>query len=255
MIREIDLVICDVDGCLAAEHGGNFDLPKLRLLADYNRRALAAGDLPPLTVCTGRPQPFAEAMCRLLGNDAVPCIAEMGVWLYHPGTNHYEMDPAILPVHLDAIHAAARRLDEEFRSRGVTHQPGKAAAVTLFHPEPDVLKQIVPRVREIIAENDWPLRTSMTWNYINCDLLHVSKGSGLRRFFEQSDFDPLRTAGIGDTTSDLAMAELLGWFASPANASPGIRDHAQYISPHAEVAGVIDIVEEIVGRPLSDAGN
>ena len=82
-----DAIISDLAGCLAAENGGPFDLARLVRLAHHNRLAETRRDRPPITVCTGRPQPFAEAMCRVLHNNQLPCVAENGVWLYHPATN------------------------------------------------------------------------------------------------------------------------------------------------------------------------
>lgn len=241
----MDVIICDVDGCLADENGGPFDLPRLGQLAEYNVRAQREGAGPPLTVCTGRPEPFAEAMCRVLANDTLPCIAENGTWLFYPRDNRYELDPAITSEHLEFVHAAAKMLHEKYGAHGVQQQPGKRAAVSLYHPRPEYLQQIAPEIRELFAARNWPFRVSMTWNYINCDLEFVSKASGLRRFFAATGIDPHRAAAIGDTMSDLAMAEAVAWFACPANASDEIKRHADYVSPHAEVAGVIDIVERL----------
>ncbi|MEQ8847432.1 HAD family hydrolase [Botrimarina sp.] len=237
-------VICDLDGCLANEKGGAMDLVRLGRIAEHNRRVEAAGEGPTVTVCTGRPQPFAEAMCRLLANNTLPCIAENGVWLYHPGTNHYERDPAITPDHADAVVAASKLLNERYAGRGVTQQPGKTSSVTLFHPDRQVLIDIQPEVRDLLAQRDWPFRVSMTWDYINCDLKHVSKSTGLARLFQRTGLDPGRCLGLGDTMSDLPIAEACGWFGCPANAADEIKQHADYVSPEEEVAGVLDILRQ-----------
>jgi hydroxymethylpyrimidine pyrophosphatase-like HAD family hydrolase len=243
-----DLIISDVDGCLAPESAAPMDLENLARVAEHNRRALAAGGLPPLTVCTGRPQPFAEAICRLLANTRVPCVAENGVWLYDPGRNHYEIDPAITAAHLDAVHDAARLLAERYAERGVTQQPGKAASVTLYHPDVAVLQEIFPEVQKLLEERGWPFRVSMTWFYINCDLAHISKASGIERLLRTTTADPTRLAGIGDTLSDLPIAERVAFFACPANADPELQARADYVSPHSETAGVVDILAEIKKR-------
>lgn len=240
-----DVIICDLDGCLADENGGPLDLERLLRLAEYNRRAQRNTGEPPLTICTGRPEPFAEAMCRVLANESLPCVAENGAWLFYPAGNRYELDPAITADHLEYVHAASKLLDEKYRSAGVQQQPGKKAAVSLYHSRPEYLQQIAPEIRETFERRGWPFRVSMTWNYINCDLEFVSKASGLRRFFAATGIDPRRAAAIGDTMSDLAMAEAAAWFACPANASHEIKQHADYISPHVEVGGVLDIVERL----------
>src|SRR5690606_4683927 len=81
-----DLIIADIDGCLTPEGPEPFDVARLAQIAAHNERAFSgdAGTPPPITLCSGRPQPFAEAMCRLIHNTRIPCVCENGVWVYHP---------------------------------------------------------------------------------------------------------------------------------------------------------------------------
>ncbi len=240
--RSYQAILSDLDGCLANERGGPFDLPRLAQLAEHNRLAQERGDRPVITVCTGRPQPFAEAMCRVLGNTTVPCVAENGVWLYHPGENRYEQDPSITAEHLEAVAAAERLLAERYAPRGVTQQPAKTASVTLFHPRKEVLFEIIDEVRGLLEDRGWPFRVAATTDYINCDLSHISKTSGLRRFFEATGFDPQRCLGLGDTTSDLPIADACGWFGCPSNAADALKRVADYVSDKPETEGVLDLL-------------
>jgi len=240
--QPLDLVVCDVDGCLTPETSDPFDLAKLQRVAEYNHRALTTGGSPPVTVCTGRPEPFAEAMCRLLGNREIPCIAENGAWLYFPATNEYSRDPSITAEHLEIVHEARIELERQFAPRGVTQQPGKTASVTLYHRDSDFLRRILPEVQETAERRGWPFRVTMTWLYINCDLEFVSKATGIQRLFEATGLDPRQSLGIGDTISDLPMREILGAVASPANATDDIKSVADYVSPFEEVEGVLDIL-------------
>ncbi len=245
-IRQYDLVLCDIDGCLVSEKQEAFDLEALQTIATHNRRAVERGDRPIVTVCSGRPQPFAESICRLIHNLLMPAVCEMGVWVYEPGTNVYTMDPAITPAHLDAVRELSRWAALTFGSKGVSEQPGKNASVTLYHPDTRLLREeVFPAVTRQIELMRWPFRTSMTWYYINCDLAHVSKASGLDRMLTPMNIPRARIAGIGDTIGDLGIAQRVGFFACPANAAPAIKEHAHYISPHAEARGVVDILERI----------
>jgi hydroxymethylpyrimidine pyrophosphatase-like HAD family hydrolase len=240
-----DLVICDIDGCLAPEGPEPMDLANLAEVAAHNRLALARRDRPLVTVCSGRPLPFAEAMCRLLQNTTLPCVAENGVWLYHPGTNEYLIDPAITAENRDAVYQASRLLAELYADQGVTQQPGKSASVTLYHPDTNYLRSIAPAVEEALHARGWPFRVSMTLLYINCDLAHVSKASGIARLLTATGITGGRAAGIGDTLSDRAIAESVAFFGCPANAVEEVRPWARYVSSHAEAAGVVDILRRL----------
>jgi len=247
-LRRFDLVICDIDGCLVSEHQRTFDLASLAKVAAHNQRAMERGDRPLVTLCSGRPQPFAEAICRLIGNLHVACVCEMGVWLYHPGTNVYEMDPAIKASHLEAVEGLWSWARGTFGSRGVTRQPGKAASVTLYHPDTAYLRgEVFPAVEAAVRDHGWPFRVSMTWLYINCDLAHVSKGTGLDRLLGTMGLRRERVAGIGDTASDLCIAQRVGLFACPANAHASIKEHAHYIASRPEAEGVVEILEHLSG--------
>lgn len=248
-LRRYDLVICDIDGCLVSETTAPFDLASLAKVRAHNERAIAHGDVPIVTLCTGRPQPFAEAVCRLIGNTLMPCVCEMGVWVYDPGPNTYIMDPRIRPEHLAAVRAASEWAWATWGSEaggGVTQQPGKAASVTLYHPDTRFLTdEVFPSVRAEFAGRGGPFRVSMTWFYINCDLAHVSKGTGLDRMLSGMNLDRARIAGIGDTLSDKCIADRVGFFACPANAAPGIKEHAHYIAKLPEAGGVVEILEHL----------
>lgn len=245
-LRQYDLVICDIDGCIGSELQRPFDLACIARMAEHNRRAVSDGDRPIVTVCSGRPQPYAECVCRMIENMLVPCVCEMGVWVYHPGTNVYSMDPRITSEHLSAVREASDWARVTLGPKGVAQQPGKSASLTLYHADTDFLKSLEMPVREEFAKRGWPLRVSMTWYYINCDLEFVSKGTGLDRVLAELRIDKRRIAGIGDTIGDKCIAERVGFFACPSNAAAAIKEHAHYIASKPEAEGVVEILERLV---------
>ncbi|MBL9031741.1 MAG: HAD family phosphatase [Phycisphaerae bacterium] len=245
--RRFDAVICDIDGCLAAETSAPFDAAALATIADYNRLARDRGDRPVVTLCSGRPEPFVEAMCRLIGNETLPCIAENGVWMFHPAVNGYDMDPRIEERHLVAVEEARGWVRRDLGPMGVVMQPGKAASISLYHERTEVLRGMEGRVREEFARRGWPLRVSMTWLYINCDLEHVSKGTAIDRWTRATGIGRERLAGFGDTAGDLMIADRVAWFGCPANAAEVIKARADLRAASAEVAGVMEFLDRLVG--------
>jgi hydroxymethylpyrimidine pyrophosphatase-like HAD family hydrolase len=251
MPPRFDAVVCDIDGCLCPETTEALDGPRLERVAEHNRAAQSRRDRPVVTVCSGRPEPFVEAMCRLITNRTLPCVAENGVWLWHPADNRYDMDPRISSEHLRAVQEARAWVTEHLGPRGVVMQPGKSASISLYHPDTAFLRSLEPVVREAFTGHGWPFRFSMTWFYINCDLEIVSKATGLDRVMAAAGLARERIAGIGDTMGDLAIRERVAFFACPANADERVKAHADYVSPHAEVEGVLDILGRLarLGAP------
>lgn len=247
-LRRFDVVIADIDGCLVSESSHPFDLEALARVRAHNQLALERGDRPLVTLCSGRPQPFVEALGRLIGNTLIPCVCENGVWTYHPGTNRYEMDPRITPDDLRAVAALSAAARDLYAAHGVTEQPGKNASVTLWHPDTAFLtREVFPGVTALCQREGWPFRVSMTWHYINCDLAHVNKGTGLDRALRPLGIPRARLAGIGDTAGDRFIAERVGLFACPANAQPAIKEHAHLIASAPEARGVLEILDHLIG--------
>jgi hydroxymethylpyrimidine pyrophosphatase-like HAD family hydrolase len=245
--RRFDIVISDLDGCLSPEDPKAFNPAGLMHVADYNRAAVEKGDRPILTVCTGRPQPFVEAMCRLVQNMTIPAIAENGVWLFDAGRNEYVMDTSISDTDLEAVHDAEMWIRHAYNSAGFTIQPGKTASVSLYHPSRERMLALVPELKQAVDERGWPLRISTTWFYINCDLEHINKGTGIARLLERVGAPKERLAGIGDTHGDRFIADAVSYFACPGNADEEIRKRANYVSSLPEVDGVVDILGRLVG--------
>ncbi|MEC7565194.1 MAG: HAD family hydrolase [Planctomycetota bacterium] len=240
-----DLIISDIDGCLAPEDSSPMDLAQLTKIAHHNQHAFDFGDRPKLTLCTGRPIAFVEGLCRILQNRDIPCVAENGVWLYDPRDNGYHLDPTITPAQLAMVRDAEQLAVERFHDQGVTLQPGKTASVTLYHPDPGILQEVIPQLTSAFEQQGWNFRVSPTLFYINCDLPQISKASGIDRLLASTGVDPQRTAGIGDTTSDLAIADRVETFGCPANAMDEVKEVADFVSDYEEVEGVLDFMHSL----------
>ena len=235
-----DAIICDIDGCLGPESHAPLDAPALARIAASNARA-PRESRPVLTLCSGRPQPYAEALARLLAI-RVPIICEMGVWLYDPRDNRFSIDPAISPDHLAMVRFAQAYIEREIVPLGVVIQPGKTASISLWHQDTPTLLALKPILVQRFAKEGWALRVSNTVAWINCDLAHVSKGTGIDRFVDMMGYSRSRLVGIGDTLGDLAILERVSVFACPANADPDLKQRANYASMSKEVEGVLDVL-------------
>jgi hydroxymethylpyrimidine pyrophosphatase-like HAD family hydrolase len=245
MSRRFDAILCDIDGCLSPETTAPLDAQALALLAAHNQRAQRVGDVPVITLCTGRPLPYAEAIGRLLGNVSLPIICEMGVWLYDPRDNGYLFDPSISPRDLEAVADLTRWIRETLVPEGVVIQPGKTASLSLWHPDTERLMALKPRIATALVERGWPFRLGSSVAWLNLELQQVGKGSGIRRLMAHTGLDKARLAGIGDTWGDVAIREHVAFFACPHNADPRLKAVADYVASAEEVHGVIEILAHI----------
>lgn len=243
--RRFDAVFCDVDGCLSPEFFGPADTAKLAAVSNHNRRAHEIGDVPAVTLCTGRPLPFADCMARIVGVRDLPIVCEGGVWVLDPTTYRWEMDPSLTHEHLSFASAFGRWALDTFP--GTYLETGKSASVTIFHEDgPDDLRErVLPAVEREIAERGAPFHAAMTWTCINIEPAFVSKATGLDRAIARARLDPARLAGIGDTMSDHPIRERVAYFACPANASDAIKAHADYVSPLERADAVLDILSRL----------
>ncbi|MDX2148649.1 MAG: HAD hydrolase family protein [Planctomycetota bacterium] len=244
-LRRYDAVICDIDGCLGPESTAPLDLSALGRVARHNARAEGERDRPVVTVCSGRPLPYAEAILRAIACTSLACVCENGVWLFDPRENAFLMDPAITHEHRDWVHAAQEWILEDLGPSGVVIQPGKAASISLWHADTAYLFSLMPRLRERFAREGWKFRVSNTVAWINLDLEHVSKATGIARLLARAGLRRERLVGVGDSMSDLAIRESVAFFACPANAAPELKPHADYVSAASEVAGVLDILDRV----------
>ena len=235
-------VLCDIDGCLMPEDGGPANAAALAVLAQRNRRAIEIHEGPVVTLCSGRPIAFVEAMCRVVGNTVMPAIGEMGAWIYDPVTQLMHLDPSIEQAHLNAINALSRWVDEHYHTRPLFQQPGKTASISLYHADTAYLMEQFEALTDKIAAESWPIRVSRTWCWINCDLAHISKSTGIDRWCAMTDLDRSQLAGIGDTMGDIAIRERVAWFGCPFNAADDLKARADAVSEEDEAMGVLDLL-------------
>jgi hydroxymethylpyrimidine pyrophosphatase-like HAD family hydrolase len=247
----LDVIVCDIDGCLGPESHAPMAAACLAKLAEYNRRAITArregGNQGPIvTLCSGRPQPFVEAVCRMIGNDAVPAVAEMGVWLYDPrpdAPRAFERDVTITPQHLGWVRDATAWIERELVPKGFVIQPGKSASISLWHHDTGLLMQHKHMLTQVFTDRGWGLRVSSTVAWVNCDLEHISKATGIARLTSKMGYVRDRLGGIGDTMGDMAIREGVARFGVPSNAADGLKAHADYVASKPELQGVLEILE------------
>jgi len=240
----VEWIITDLDGCVSPEESVPWDLG---LFFEFARlsRAASAGEtsLAPLTLCTGRPQPYAEVLMKILDIRA-PVICENGAVLYSLHDNWARVGPGVTAEKIQALRAVRTFIETELLPDHpeAVIQFGKEAQVSVFSKQPDILREMQPRVERFVREHGPELIINCSHYYLNLSLAGVDKGSMLRVLLEELGVERNRVAGIGDTVGDLPLREAVGFFACPANAQAEIKAAADYVSPEPTIAGLLDIL-------------
>jgi Cof subfamily protein (haloacid dehalogenase superfamily) len=71
----------------------------------------------------------------------------------------------------------------------------------------------------------------------------VSKGDGVAWLLERRGLDPARTLAIGDGWNDVEMFDRVGHPVAMANAAPGVRERARWVTAHVDEQGVAEVLE------------
>jgi len=241
-------IITDVDGCLSPEESVAWDPDQFMRLVRISQQASAGlGRVAPLTLCTGRPQPYAEALMKLLDVRA-PAICENGAVLYSLHNNTARYGPGVTPEKIRGLRQVRAFIEAEILPAypEAVMQFGKEAQLSVFSQKPALFAAIRPAIERFARDNGGPqLDINTSHFYLNISLAGVDKGESLRALLAELGVTRDEVAGIGDTEGDLPLRQAVGYFACPANAKEPIRRVADYVSPYPLLEGVLDIL----GRP------
>jgi hydroxymethylpyrimidine pyrophosphatase-like HAD family hydrolase len=242
----VSWIITDIDGCISPEESIPWDLDAFFKLAKISREAAEGrGKIAPITLCSGRPQPYAEALLKILGVWA-PAICESGAVLYSLRDNRSRFGPGITEEKVLGLRAIRAFLETDLLPEfpELVYQFGKEAHLSVFCERPEVFPAVTTRIREFIKGNGGPdVVIAPSHYYLNISLTGIDKGSTLTALLKELGTDREHAAGIGDTEGDLPLRNAVGFFACPSNAKPMVKEAADYVSPYPDIRGFLDILE------------
>ena len=237
------LIVLDIDGVLALGEGHPFDLKLLSRLAELNQKAQYDDAIPSVTLNTGRPSPYVEAVVQAISGWR-PALFESGAGLYFPQENRSQHTPLMTQADKEALDDMLAILDAELVQSGKAYwQFGKTVCHTLFANAPYTIDDIHAEARDIIAHHSDNFITVSAVIALNIQPKHIDKGTGLKWLAEVTNIDPSLMAGSGDSTADADFLKLIGYPAVPINATDDVKSVAKYISPYADAKGLSDILD------------
>ncbi len=238
-------IITDIDGCISPEESIPWNLDLFGRFAQICRDANAGkGKIAPITLCTGRPQPYAEVLAKILGIHA-PIICENGAVLYTLDDNHSRYGPGVTEEKVLGIRAVREFIETVILPAypGLIFQFGKEAQISVYTEHPESFPEMQAEIEDFVADTDCPpVVITPSFLYLNISMTGVDKGSTLKTLFSELGVTREQVAGIGDTEGDLPLRNAVGFFACPSNAKQILKDASDYVSPYPDIEGLLDIL-------------
>jgi len=236
----IELIISDWEGCVGEPGGGRKPWPikKMVSLRDALRKLAV-----PFVLCTGRQFPYVEATIQALDIFSdIPSVAENGVGLYYPKTKEVRLHPAITP-DIEKMMDRVRIRAYQIVTFGGTRGYGKEMCISLDPPETLSIEEFHELVIKRLSEFSDAIQISHSRSAVDITPKGINKGSGVEFLSEVSGIELAATVGIGDSQGDLAMLQLVGHPACPANADDEVKRLVEYVSSYRTIDGVLDIIK------------
>ncbi|MDQ7033896.1 MAG: HAD family hydrolase [Anaerolineae bacterium] len=237
------LIVLDIDGVLALGEAQAFDLTLFQRLATLNRLARRDDSLPSVTLNTGRPSPYVEAVMQAI--DAwQPALYESGAGLYSPESYQFQETPLMTKEDKKALNQIVDIVDKAVVQTGKAYwQPGKTICHSLFAISPYTIDDITEEMTVTLAQYSENFIVVPAIVALNIQPKHISKGTGLDWLSQVTGIDMADMAGVGDSMADADFLKLLGYPVAAANATDDVKAVAKYVSPYHAAAGLHDILD------------
>lgn len=250
MLKQVHLVVVDVDGCLTPGDAADWNWEALQTIRGLNRQARQGGPVPAITLCTGRQEPYVEVLMQTIGG-YLPCIYENGCGLYVPQGYRFVEHPSLTTSSREALAAARVTLYRQVVVPELGYfQPGKEVSLTLYPLPGTSVRRLYQIVANVLAPQDGAFTIQASVSCVDVTPKGIDKGEGVRWLSEQAGIPLASMGGIGDSPSDLKFLRLVGRSAAPANAAPEVKAAVDYVSPYADGDGVVDILHRWCDRSV-----
>ncbi len=214
----IKLFISDIDGCISTPFKApNWDLlSQIRRLNQQSKHDMA---VPPMSICSGRPFPYVEAVAQWLGIDNHVVFESAGI--YELSTN----DIQFLPAFDEEAERQVRELKQWLRDEIVPLHSNLIIEFTkrmdagIIHLDTGVIDEIFPRVVEYVDEHYPKFEVHRTDVSINIILAENNKQKGIQSLCNILGLETSEVAYIGDSSGDIPGLKIAGRAFAPLNAS------------------------------------
>ena len=246
----IKLFVTDIDGCLSTPYEP-YDLEgfsTFRRFVDDAGLPTEEHPTPAVSVCSGRPYPYVEAITQALGL-TVPVLFEGGGGRFDPVAAQTTWNPALT----DEIEAEIEEVRHWFVTECV---PGtkmsidhaKRTQAGIVSPDPEEITAVRPRTEQFVAENVPDLRVFSTDVSVDVVPPGITKRTGLDWLTDHLGVDMSEVAYIGDADSDLEALSAVGTSFAPANADEEVLRTVDVVTAGSVLDGTLDAYRRCLDR-------
>lgn len=242
----IKLFITDLDGCISTPFKSpDWDLlSQIRRLNEQSTHDMA---VPSLSICSGRPFPYVEAVAQWLGLDNHVVFESAGI--YELATNEIRLLPAFDREAEEQVRELKKWLRKEIvpQHDGLIIEFTKKMDAGIIHLDTNVIQEIYPQVVDYVNEHYPRFEVHDTDVSINIILAENNKRNGILELCEVLDLNPNEVAYIGDSSGDIPGLKTVGRAFAPLNAADAVKEQAEVIE-----AKVTEAVLEAYRRVIKE---
>ena len=240
----IKLFVTDLDGCISYP----FRTPSWSVLTkirELNIESRNDPSIPPLTICTGRPYPYAEAVAQML-DVRIPFVFESAglfIWDGNRVLTGLENESEQLKPILEMKEWIISQILPEFPAAALEFTKKMDAGVVAAQKK--VIDQIHPLILDKV-EKDFPgLEIHITDVSVNILIKGNNKRKGMQLLGEHLNIELDQIAYIGDTGGDVPALEAVGKAFSPSNATRAVKNVSKNI-PLETTESVLAAYNEVI---------
>ena len=239
MQQQIEYFIVDLDGCVSEP----FTSPNWHLISqlrELSDRSINDPDIPQLTICTGRPAPYTEAVGQWL-NVQLPVIFESGAGMLNLNNQQLLWNPA-LPNHakqvIDKVMHFITDLNKDFAN--IHPEISKQMDAGFTSDDTELISHLLPIFTDYVMQHCPELEVHSTPISMSALWPQANKGAGLHWLCEHLQTQASAIAYIGDTSGDIPAMKYASISFAPANANKENKQLADKVTTGSATAGVLE---------------
>lgn len=241
----IRLFIVDLDGCLSLPFQQP-DWAAIHEIMDMNKQSDTDSHYPHLTICTGRPLPYTEAIAQWMGITR-PFVFEGGGGTYDPNTNQVEWADFFDEEARAAIDDIREWMDREILPDYPKALPEftKRTHIGLVHPEEQANREMYEKVKDYVLPRYDQFELHYTDVSVNVVHKDANKSRGVKELARLIGVNTEEIAYMGDGTNDIPAMETSGIALAPANAREEVKEVAE-VTEQESTRGVLEAYRRLV---------